>query len=221
MHRLIMSSKTYQMSSRADETALTKDPQNTYFWRFGMRRLSAEEIRDGMLAVTGKLNPKIGGPSFYPTLPLEVLATSSTGAGKWGKSSSEEEARRSVYIAIKRSLKPPELTDFDFADTDASCAARFVTTVPIQALAMLNSKVVNNHAARLGERLRTEAGDSVRDQVTRGLTLVTLRKPQDAEIERCLEMIDAFVTQHQLSQEDALERFCLLALNLNEFVYLD
>ncbi|MFT4642163.1 MAG: hypothetical protein ACI8T1_005509, partial [Verrucomicrobiales bacterium] len=146
MHRLIMSSKAYQMSSRGNEMALTKDPQNTYFWRFDMRRLSAEEIRDGMLAITGKLNTKLGGPSFYPTLPQEVLDTSSTGAGKWGKSSPEEEARRSVYITIKRSLKPPELTDFDFADTDAPCAARFVTTVPIQALAMLNSKVVNDHA---------------------------------------------------------------------------
>ena len=221
MHRLIMSSKTYQMSSRGKGPALTKDPENTWFWRFDMRRLSAEEIRDGMLAVTGSLNPKVGGPSFFPTLPPEVLATSSTGAGKWGKSTPEEEARRSVYITIKRSLKPPELTDFDFADTDSTCAARFVTTVPIQALAMLNSRSVNDHASQLAQRLRREAGDSVRDQVVRGLHLVSLRRPTAEEIHRCLAMIDTFVSEHKLSPADALERFCLLALNLNEFTYLD
>ena len=221
MHRFIMSSKTYQMSSRGQSGALQTDPQNNWFWRFDMRRLSAEEIRDGMLAVSGTLNPKVGGPSFFPTLPPEVLATSSTGAGKWGKSSPEEEARRSVYITIKRSLKPPELTDFDFADTDAPCSARFVTTVPIQALAMLNSKVVNDHAGRLAERLRKEGGDDVKSQVELGLRLVTCRQPKASEVERCLEMIDTFTSEHQLSPAEALDRFCLLALNLNEFVYLD
>ena len=221
MHRLIMSSKTYQMSSKGDQVALNEDPQNQWFWRFEMRRLSAEEIRDGMLAVTGRLNPKQGGPSFFPTLPPEVLATSSTGAGKWGKSSPEEEARRSVYITIKRSLKPPELTDFDFADTDAPCSARFVTTVPIQALAMLNSKSVNDHAKHLADRLRDEVKSGVRDQVARGLSLVTCRPAKEDEIDLCVGMIETFEKQHGLSEADALERFCLLALNLNEFVYLD
>ena len=186
-----------------------------------MRRLSAEEIRDGLLVVTGRLNPKQGGPSFFPTLPPEVLATSSTGAGKWGKSSPEEEARRSIYITIKRSLKPPELTDFDFADTDAPCSARFVTTVPIQALAMLNSKVVNDHASHLADRLRKEVKTGVRDQVARGLSLVTCRPARKDEIDHCVGMIETFEKEHGLSAEDALDRFCLLALNLNEFVYLD
>lgn len=221
MHRLIMSSKTYQMSSKGNEIALNEDPQNLWFWRFGMRRLSAEEIRDGMLAVTGRLNPKKGGPSFFPTLPPEVLATSSTGAGKWGKSSPEEEARRSIYITIKRSLKPPELTDFDFADTDAPCSERFVTTVPIQALAMLNSKSVNDHAKHLADRLRNEVKTGVRDQVARGLSLVTCRPAQKDEIDHCVGMIETFEKHHGLSEADALDRFCLLALNLNEFVYLD
>ncbi len=221
MHRLIMTSRTYQMASSNNPLAMEKDPQNNYWWRFDQRRLSAEEIRDAMLAVSGELNLKIGGPSFYPTLPPEVLATSSTGAGKWGKSSPEEERRRSVYIKIKRSLKPPELVDFDFADTDSTCAARFVTTVPTQALMMMNSKAVNDHARKLADRLRREHDGDARRQVKRGLELTCGRPVAEAEIERCLEMIDTFESEHQLTPDQALERFCLLALNLNEFVYLD
>ncbi len=221
MHRLIMTSRTYRLSSRAQEEGLSRDPENQWLWRFNMRRLSAEELRDGMLKVAGQLNRRVGGPSFYPTLPPEVLATSSTGAGKWGRSTPEEEARRSVYITVKRSLKPPELTDFDFADTDAPCAARFVTTVPNQALFFLNSKVVNDRAAELAQRLRREAGDDVEAQVKLGLRLISVREPQETEVKRCLAMIDAFVEKHQLSPEAALDRFCLLALNLNEFLYID
>ncbi len=221
MHRLIMSSKTYQLSSHGQEAALAQDPQNNLFWRVEMRRLAAEELRDTMLGVAGALNPKQGGPSFYPTLPPEVLATSSTGAGKWGKSSPEEQRRRSVYISIKRSLKPTFLTDFDFADTDAPCSARFTTTVPTQALAMLNSKEVNDHAKRLAERLKKEVDGTVRDKVVRGLQLVTTREPRPAEVTRVMEMITILREEHQLSDDEALERFCLLALNLNEFIYLD
>ncbi len=222
MHRLIMSSKTYQMSSAPHEANLAKDPQNNHFWRFNMRRLTAEEIRDSILALTGRLNLKMGGPSYFPVLPDAVLATSSTKGGKWGTSAEEETWRRSVYIKVKRSLQPPSFTDFDFADTDASCPIRFVTTVPTQALNMLNSFFVNEKAEQVAERLIGEVGtENLEVVVRRGLELTLSRDIEESEIQPCVEMIRTFETVHGLSRKEAIDRFCLVALNLNEFVYLD
>ena len=117
MHKLIMTSSAYRMSSRADAAALRADPTNAMYWRFDMRRLTAEEVRDSILAVSGELNLKMGGPSVYSPMPKEVLATASRPDAAWGRSPPEEAARRSVYIHVKRSLLPPLLTSFDMADT--------------------------------------------------------------------------------------------------------
>ncbi len=221
MQRLIMSSRTYRMSSAAQPEALAADPANNLFWRFNMRRLSAEEIRDSILAVTGELNLKSGGPSMYPKLDEAVLATSSTKAGKWGNSPPEEQNRRSIYITIKRSLKPPELTAFDFADTDAPCPVRFTTTVPTQALDMLNSRFVNDRAEVLAGRLKAEHPGDLAAQVRAGLELVTCKEPDAESLAIAKELTDKLQGEHGLDPDTALERFCLVALNLNEFLFLD
>src|SRR5947207_10094190 len=113
-----MMSSAYQMSSAPDQTALAKDPVNDLFWRFDMRRLTAEEIRDSVLAVSGNLNLKMYGPGVYPELPRAVLATQSMPGNGWGKSPPEEQARRSIYVHVKRSLLTPILENFDLAETD-------------------------------------------------------------------------------------------------------
>src|SRR4029079_17331784 len=125
LHKLILLSNAYQMSSRADAKALKVDPANDLFWRFNMRRLTAEEVRDGVLAVSGQLNLKMGGPSIYPEIPREVLAGQSVPGQGWGKSPPEEAARRSVYVHIKRSLLVPILSQHDQADTESSCPVRY------------------------------------------------------------------------------------------------
>ena len=185
-----------------------------------MRRLSAEEIRDSMVQVTGKLNRRVGGESFFPVLDEAVLSTSSTKGGKWGNSSAEDRNRRSVYIRIKRSLKPPELVDFDFGDTDAPCPQRFVTTVPTQALGMLNGRFCNEQAAKFAARVREETR-ALPAQIERTLQVALSRDVSKAEIDRGIELVTALRKQHGLSAEAALDRFCLVALNLNEFLYLD
>ena len=220
MQRLIMTSLAYQMASTGNEKSLEEDPANQHFWRFPMRRLTAEEIRDSMIAVTGNLNTDLGGKSFYPVLDQVVLDTSSTKSGKWGNSPPDQRDRRSIYIHIKRSLKPPELESFDFADTDAPCAMRFVTTVPTQSLAMLNGRFVNEQAERLASRLREEESEP-RAQVERALELALSRRAKEEEISQGLKLIDALMSEHGLKPDQALNRFCLVALNLNEFVYLD
>ncbi len=221
MHRLIMSSNTYRMSSKDDAAALAKDAGNLHQWRYSMRRLTAEEIRDSILSVDGNLNLTIGGPSIFAPVPQAVLATSSKPREVWGKSSPDEEVRRSIYIKVKRSLIHPLLSMHDFADTDSSCPVRFATTVPTQALSMLNSEFINQRANAFAKRLMTEEPTSVAKQVALGLRLVTQREPKAAEIRRALTFMNDLQANEKADPNQALALFCLMALNLNEFVFLD
>ena len=221
MHKLIMMSSAYRMSCNDEAKALAKDPNNNLFWRFDMRRLSAEEVRDSILAVNGTLNPKMFGPSVFTEVPKEVLQSSSKPSSVWGHSPPEERTRRSVYVLVKRSLNEPILNTFDQADTDSSCPVRFTTTVPTQTLTSLNSKFFNDQAALLAQRLAKEAGAGVDAQVKLGLRLTMGREPSAKEVERGVKLIKRFTDEDKLSAEQALADFCLLALNLNEFLYLD
>jgi hypothetical protein len=221
LHRLILTSNTYRMSSRPGAAALRADPQNDLFSHFDMRRLTAEEVRDSILATTGTLNAEMFGPGIYADIPKEVLAGQSRPGSGWGKSSPEEQARRSIYIFVKRSLLTPILATFDLAETDRSAPVRFASTQPTQALGMLNSAFVNEQAGKFAGRLRREAGDDIARQVRLALNLATSRLPTEAEIRRGVAFIAALRKTDGASPEAALKSFCLLALNLNEFLYLD
>jgi hypothetical protein len=220
LHRLILLSSAYRMSSRADSKALLADPGNTLFWRFNMRRLTAEEVRDSMLAASGQLNRRMTGPGIYPAIPREVLAGQSMPGSGWGQSPPEEQARRSVYIHVKRSLVVPILEAHDLADTDASCAVRYTTTVPTQALGMLNGDFTNEQAHALAERLRTES-TTLSGQVARAIRLTTGRLPSATEVKRDVAFIEELTAEGKLDALAALAAYCLLALNTNEFMYLD
>ncbi|NBR85854.1 MAG: DUF1553 domain-containing protein [Proteobacteria bacterium] len=221
MHRLIMNSQVYRMSSRGSPAALQADPQNDLLWRCDPRRLTAEEIRDSVLAINGTLNLKMFGPGVFVDIPREVLAGQSQPGKGWGKSSPEEQARRSIYIKVKRSLRPPILESFDVAETDRSAPVRFSTVQPTQALGMLNSAFLNEQADVFAARLRREAGDDVSKQVRLGLQLVTTRPPTDTEVQRSLGLVAALRAQDNATAEVALKYFCLMALNLNELVFVD
>ena len=221
MHKLIMTSSAYQMGSGHGSAAYAKDPQNDLFWRFDMRRLTAEEIRDAILAVNGALNLKMGGPGIYPSIPEAILHGQSRPGEGWGKSTPEEKNRRSVYIHVKRSLPLPAMAAFDSADTDFSCPARFTTTQSTQALLMLNSDWINEEAKVLAGRLKKEAGESPEAQVRLGLSLATSRTPTSAEVDRGVAFMKRLMENHKATGDVALEQFALLVLNLNEFAYLD
>ena len=115
----------------------------------------------------------------------------------------------------------PLLADFDLADPDDTCPVRFVTTQPGQALNMINSEFIFKEAAQFAQRLRAEAGSDTEACVARGWHLATGRVPRADETARGLNLIAELQEQHQPDEETALERCCLLALNLNEFVFLD
>jgi mono/diheme cytochrome c family protein len=222
MHRLIMNSAAYQMSSAGRDDALAKDATNDHFWRFDMRRLSAEEVRDSILWANGALNAdRMYGPSIYTKIPAEVKAGQSQPGSGWGKSSPEEEARRSIYIHVKRSLLDPILESFDMADTDQTCPVRFSTTQPTQALGLLNSEFIQEQAALFSDMLQAEYPDSPTAQVKAALERTTQRPATDAEVARGIELIETLQNEQGMSIEQARKYFCLMAFNLNEFIYLD
>ncbi|EMI46878.1 PSD1 and planctomycete cytochrome C domain-containing protein [Rhodopirellula sp. SWK7] len=221
MHRAIMLSHAYQMSSAFNQDAYDADPENDLFWRFDVRRLTAEEIRDSILAVNGSLNlEQMFGPSIFPIQPKEVLAGQSVPGQGWGDSSESERRRRSIYIHVKRSLPVPILSTNDSADTDNTCPVRFITTQPTQALGMMNSDFTNGQAHALARSVTSEHTE-LRDRVAEVIARVTQRTANEVEIDRAVSMCELLVTEESMTAEESFEAFCLLALNLNEFVYVD
>ncbi len=220
MHRLLVTSSTYRMSCDAAPLPLAADPLNDLFWRFDRRRLTAEEVRDSILAVTGTLQMELGGPSVYPPMPKDVLATASRPDEAWGESTPQQAARRSLYVHVKRSLAEPLLASFDRADTDASCPVRFATVQPTQALTMLNGDFAQGQATLLAARLQREAAD-LRARLQLGLALVTQRDPRGPDVDRLLALAADLQRDHGRSEAEALQRCCLVLLNCNEFLFLD
>ncbi len=221
MHKLIMTSATYRQSSRGNDDGLKLDPSNNMLWRFPMRRLTAEEVRDSFLAVSGSLNDKMFGPSIHPPIPRAVLAGQSRPGEGWPTSPPSEANRRSVYVHIKRSLLVPILSQHDQADTDSSCPVRYTTTVPTQALGMLNGEFSNEQATAFAKRLELESPGDLPAQIRRAIRLTTARSPSDAEVAKDAAFVRELIAHEKLSPAAALRQYCLLALNTNEFLYLD
>ncbi|MCS7271740.1 MAG: DUF1549 and DUF1553 domain-containing protein, partial [Gemmataceae bacterium] len=213
LHKLIMMSQVYQLSSRSDPDNLRQDPANVLLWRFNMRRLTGEEIRDSMLAVSGQLNRQLYGPSVYPPLPPEVLAGQSVPGQGWPTSPPEQACRRSVYVHVKRSLRVPILVGFDQPDPDSSCPVRYVTTVPTQALGLLNGSFTHEQAVAFAQRLQRESPNDPVAQIRRAIRLTTGRWPTDAEVQADLRFLQRLRQEHQLDDLTALSRYCLLCFN--------
>lgn len=221
LHRKILLTSVYQMSSRPSPEALAKDPSNDLLSRFDMRRLSGEELRDSLLATSGTLNLQMHGPSIYPEISPEVLAGQSVPGAGWGKSSPEEASRRSIYIHVKRSLLMPLLSTFDMPDPDFTCEARFSTTQPAQSLAMLNGKFTGDMATAFANRIAKEAGDDPKARIATAFRIALCREPSAQEIDRNLKLIETLQSKHQQSVENAWRLFSLTLLNTNEYMYLD
>jgi len=219
LHRLIMTSSTYRQAYVDNAAAERVDPANELLWRFDLRRLSAEEVRDAVMSVSGILNRELYGPSVYPKIPRAVLAGQSRPGDGWPVSPPEKQARRSVYVHVKRSMVLPILATFDAADTDFTCPVRFTTTQPTQALSLMNGDFANEQARAFAEDLRSVHPEDVHAQVRRALSRVMQRPPRPAEVARGVRLQEELVSAG-CSKEDALTRFCVVALNLNEFLFV-
>ena len=231
LHKLILLSQAYQASSTAQPHALAADPLNESFWRFDMRRLSAEELRDSIHVVSGAFHAKMYGPPVFPEIPDAVKATQSRPGQGWGSSPPTEQARRSIYVKVKRSLLVPLLADFDVADTDTSCPVRFVTTQPTQALGMMNGGFLHAQARVFARRVRGEvtarqtqsvtADDEMAALVRRAVEIALLRPARQDEVAAGVALVDRLESADGVSPSRAFELYCLMLLNLNEFAYLD
>jgi hypothetical protein len=162
------------------------------------------------------------GPSIFPIMPQEVLAGQSQPGSGWGQSSQEDRDRRSVYIKSKRSLVLPILQNFDVAEADFSCPVRFNTTQPTQALGMLNSEFTNMEAQRMAQNiLSTVDVSDVPAQVTVALQRVTQREVAAAEVATGVDFIHRLRSREGADPQQALAKFCLLTINLNEFLFVN
>ena len=161
------------------------------------------------------------GPSIFTDIPDSVKAGQSRPGAGWGTSSPEDRVRRSIYIHVKRSLLDPLIESFDFADTDQTCPVRFVTTQPTQALGMLNSDFMQEQAAAFAKFLQDNAGDSAEEQIRMALSRAMQRQPTTAEVERGLKLLASLKQEYNMNDDQARKYFCMVALNLNEFMYLD
>ena len=236
MHRLIMNSQTYQQSSEFRQAASDEDPLNRLLWRFPPQRLEGEVIRDSMLAVAGRLNHQVGGPSVFPKLPFGAAQP----RGGWDVPESQHaQDRRSVYVFVRRNSRYPMLESFDMPDTHESCARRSLTTTAPQALALLNSEHTLGWAQGLAGRILDLAGTDRDGQIREGFRLAYSRQPDGWEKDTVLTFFEtqrAIIAERAaageplllpdvlpagMSQQEAaaVVDFAHMLLNSNEFVF--
>ncbi len=202
IHRLILLSATYRQSGEASAAGLTHDPDNQLWWRRPPLRMEAEIIRDNLLAVGGTLDKKMYGPG----------------------SLNESDPRRSVYLKVKRGSLIPMLQLFDAPDAIQSIGVRGVTTVPPQALALMNSPLIRQVADKLAARVRSGGATTPAEFVQATFWAVLSRPPSEAEQQRMTSFIKnqaASYGSDAAATNMAIADYCHLMLCLNEFVYVD
>ncbi|MCP5540492.1 MAG: DUF1553 domain-containing protein [Akkermansiaceae bacterium] len=218
LHRLILTSRAWrQTSARPAAVAeaewaarLAADPENRLLSRQNRRRLDGEAIRDTMLSVAGRLNPKAGGPGVRPVLPEEVASTLLK--DQWPVTpDAAEHDRRSLYLFMRRNLRYPLFEAFDRPAADRACARRHVSTTAPQALMLLNDATVADYAASFAKRLSSAAPDSTDDEIRLAFRLALGREPASEELRGGRDFVAA----------QSIESFCHAIFNLNEFVFLD
>ncbi len=245
MHRLIMLSSTYQMSSRSSTSAdLRRDPDNRYLWRMNRRRLEAEALWDCVHAAGGTLNLQMGGRPVVPPLADDEIAALRE---KWHwpvAADPRQHTRRGMYILVRRNFRFPMFEVFDGPVTSVSCPARDVTTVAPQALWSLNNRSVFRQAQAFAGRVLKEAGDNPEHFLDRAWLIALARPPSAQEKREGLTLLDTLARRAGKSgsgrpthvpldhppkelmalppeRAAALVQFCLALYNVNEFAFVD
>ena len=210
INRLMMTSAAYQMAASFDHEAdAAADPENRYLWRFRPQRLDAEIVRDSMLTAGGNINLAVGGEPIFPFIAKDILAGQFR--GKWVNTPDGPAAwRRGVYVYRRRSLPYPMFDTFDHPDMNVVAGARNVSTVPTQALTLLNNPFVLAQADRLAERGCAARPPSSTRRSTWGIASRWRgrRRPRSAT---------SPATSRARSRS---RRFAHVLLNLDEFLYL-
>lgn len=202
LHKRLVLSAAYRQSHALIPENLEIDPDNRLWWHFQPRRLDAELIRDALLAMGGNLDRRMYGPSVLDDSP-----------------------RRSIYLRVKRSELIPLMTMFDAPEPTQSIGQRTTTTVPTQALAMINSPLVRQQSERLAQQVRSDRNAALETQIERAFRLALHRGPSDTERSTMRTFIEqqraVFGGEEPAVTDKAFAEFCHVLLCLNEFVYID
>lgn len=209
INKLMMMSEAYRMASSFEHAAnSTIDADNRYLWRFRTQRLEAEIIRDSLLVAGGNINLEVGGEPIFPFIPADILAGQYR--GKWENSPDGPAGwRRGVYVYRRRSLPYPMFDTFDHPDMNVTAGARNVSTVPTQALTLLNNPFVLSQAGRLADRISKETSDP-HAQVGLAYQVALGRPATEAESRIGVDLIT----------KQSLQAFTHVVVNLDEFIYL-
>jgi len=210
MHRMIVSSAAYRQSSSFDAPAMRKDAGDRLLWRKAPMRLEAEMVRDAMLAVSGMLDTKLGGPSFRDELITQAPGTPSILYSAVDPRTPGLNGR-TLFRLWARGGRSSLLDAFDCPDPSTSAPRRAVTTTPLQALALMNNALVLYLSDAFASRLAREAGPDARRQVERAYRLALGRSPEPDEQGRAVQAVENF----------GLSTLARAIFNSNEFLYLD
>lgn len=231
VRRWIVLSQTYRQASRTDPANAAIDPKARFLWRYPLRRLTAEAIRDTVLFASGNLNLQMYGPSVRPRVDISMIGFNPQ--TQWPVIINEvpEHWRRSIYLCVKRSVPIPFLRQFDAPDSSEPCARRHETVVPTQALTMWNNPFTHEQAEFMAERVEREVPGDMAAQVDRAYELTLSRRPSAAEREWCVQFVEERCQQYWSGYSEgsrpprylrvrALTDLCHVLFNLTEFVYL-
>jgi len=217
LHRQIMLSSTYRMGSSVAPEVIARDPDNTLLTRYQPRRLEAEVIWDLLRAVPGVLKKTMYGLPFAPELtPTEQIGN----YRKWPTSTPEESDRRAVYLLTRRSFRFPMLAAFDLPENIVSCGRRDSTTVPTQALTMLNNGTISGLASAFARRLLDETKGNVADVAPLAWRYAFSRSIRDDERAQVLAFLEARRADHHGDLHAAVQDVCMALFNSNEFIFI-
>ena len=207
MQKLIVTSAVYRQSSRATPELIERDPRNRLLARGSRFRIPAEMVRDNVLAVSGLLNKKMGGPSVYPYQPeglwKEVAFGGDFTAQEYTPGSGEDLYRRSMYTVWKRSAPPPALVTFDAPDREKCVSLRSRTNTPLQALAMINDPTYVEAARALAGRMLEEGGRDPARRIRHGFRLATARVPNGGELSILLDAVRQHLRNYRKDKKAA------------------
>ena len=215
LHREILLSSAYRMSSEASKDALAKDPENRLFSRFQRRRLDVEEIRDALLAVDGSIDFTMGGSI------QSGFGTDGENSDKRLSIKPEDYTRRTVYLPLRRANLPALLNLYDFGDATTTNGKRVRTNIAPQALFMLNSDFLTQRTRRLAESALKADSQTPAQRLERAYLRTVNRKPGAEETDAALTYISNFQSKFAASELDAWQSFYRVLLASNDFIYVD
>lgn len=216
LHRLIVTSATYQQDSHVSPEGLEKDPYNRLLARGPRFRVEGEAVRDIQLAVSGLLNPKMGGRPVMPPAPAFLFERPASYAPfPWKPEEDDNQYRRAVYVFRRRSTPYPFLSTFDVPSAESSCVRRPKSNTPMQALMTLNETMSMEAAKALADRMVREGGGDEAGRIARGFKLCTGRAPNAKESQALEGLL------HRQENRQGTEPYMVVArvmLNLDETI---